>query len=119
MSKPKMVTEAEAVRRERAAYLAGLEQHACTQEGHDRLKRDVSLHYPLPRITRPRVVRDTSTDGCPIEWRVTNGNIECRQAAGTWYEVAERGGAKMWITPQRVAFLADLLANPTETVEDA
>jgi len=72
--------------------------------------------YPLPRVTRPRVVRD---DGWPIvDWQSDGLNLYWRYDGGLWVRypqgVIERGP---WPTKERVALWADLIANPTETVE--
>ena len=63
--------------------------------------------YPLPRVTRPRVV----TLGCGHEYRICDGRLEWR--------THENGS---WMTLHNIAHMMDelrhLLAHPTEEVDD-
>jgi hypothetical protein len=77
--------------------------------------------YPLPKLTRPRVVAEDSGDW---EYRVAGGVVECRwlrnRTPGASYfgEVNPAGdGIRLDVTADRVALWADLLANPTEEVD--
>jgi hypothetical protein len=71
--------------------------------------------YPLPKVTRPRVVRDRFGE----KWRVAPESGE------THLEWQDRNNDTRWekklgnlvVTFDRVALWADLLANPTEEVE--
>lgn len=65
--------------------------------------------YPAPQ--RPRVVGDP-VDG-DLVWRVHNGVLQYG------YGAAWNGLESFTVTPERVQLWADLLANPTEVVEDA
>ena len=120
------VTEREAVLRERKAFERGYrtwryDGPGCAprigaialRDGEaELLASAVEAEYPLPKITRPRVVLD------PIDpnyaWRFVNGALQCeRGGSGVW------GNTMTWaLHPERVRVLADLVANPTETVED-
>lgn len=108
-----MPSEKECVLRERAAC-----EHGMIVVFHGR-NRDlggawlgtrpyVEAKYPLPTVTRPRVVKDEF--GTP--WRVgADGDLR-HQSAGCW------GSAPVRVTMNRVTLWADLLANPTEEVGD-
>lgn len=114
----KKVSEAEAVRRERAAFRAGYNAvvrgdelstraHLETPGERDVLGREVPKLYPLPTVTRPRVVEDA----CGNAYRVVNGELQHRgkgMDAGNWAFVHYVAG--------NAAALAELLANPTEQV---
>jgi hypothetical protein len=108
------VTEREAVLRERDAV------QRTVVALWDRIKRGDALHnwegseslakrlYPLPLVTRPRVVADPVL-GVQFRWCVRAGMLARYDADRTPYVEP---------TPERVALWADLLANPTEQVED-
>jgi hypothetical protein len=66
--------------------------------------------YPLPKVTRPRVVRDNT-----LEWKYENGHFAYRYGgASDWHSTQY---SEVPINRRRVEVLADLLANPTEEVE--
>ncbi len=67
--------------------------------------------YPMPHVSRPRVV----TDASKREWRVVDGKLEYRGEDHRPWSNAE--GCSFFITSERVRILADLLANPTELVD--
>lgn len=108
-----MVTERDAVLRERKAWDECAYRLSLVGTGSaesEQLKNDL---YPLPKVTRPRVVNDPSDS--TVEWRFeNNAGLVWRAVPGfpmwngvsTWYPKPER--VKMW---------ADLLANPTEEVD--
>jgi hypothetical protein len=112
MSGPKMVTEREAVARERAAFVEGVIY--CTAQS-DTLNYEPYAQrerlYPLPKVSRPRVVRDPH--GAAHFWTVRDGRIRpsVHWSANDLQTIEA-------ITPERVALWADLLANPNEIVED-
>jgi len=115
MSAPKMVSEREAVLRERAAYDAGVADVFRTARAlggieHVDARKWADQIFPLPTIERPRVVPDPH--GMNVVWSVKNGRISPRGSSAWGQRTVEH------ITPERVALWADLLANPTETVED-
>ena len=71
--------------------------------------------YPLPKVTRPRVVNDPQELG--LEYTVRNGILAHRQNGmkiGFWDAVA---GSQIQPTAERCRVWADLLANPTEELE--
>lgn len=79
--------------------------------------------YPLPKVTRPRVVRDPEHGGggSYYEWSVQHDRVHFRwsfAALDDWKE-ATGGIANMLLTPtpERIAVWAYLLANPTEECE--
>ena len=68
----------------------------------------VAREYPLPKKRVPRVL--TLQDGWA--YRVTDGVIEYRSSiSGTWC-------AEVTLNAAAVTRLADLLANPTEEIDD-
>lgn len=78
-------------------------------------------YYPLPKITRPRVVSDPEP-GYDQKWRVKDGVLEFNGHTG-WREAhgcsaSGSYGTCLFPTPARIMLWADLLANPTETVDD-
>lgn len=69
--------------------------------------------FPLPKIERPRVVKDKSD----YSWRIVEGDIEwCRNFV--WNSLARPGCEGMYITAERAILLADLIARPCELVDD-
>lgn len=91
---------------------------ACTPKATN-IQADAVRRYPLPLVTRPRVVSDIANVDWCREFRCVAGRIEQREVRGdnrslTWAPIA--GGWE--ITPRTVRFFADLLANPTEQVPD-
>lgn len=135
----KTVTEREAVMRERAAFERGY----CTcpftfskgdavadMEVHDARERSclsavIAREYPLPKVTRFRVVPDPLSP-C-VDWRVIGvcgePTLMCRtndeEGRSIWkvYPI-DNGGVHHMPTTERVKLWADLLANPTEMVDD-
>jgi len=117
MSAP--LTEAEAVRRERAAFLAGGEEayrQVMAREAAPALRNQwrclAHATYPLPTVERPRVL--TLDNGA--QFRVQDGLIEHRSKRDGWVqsdmELCE-------FTADDFRQFADLMENPTETVEVA
>jgi hypothetical protein len=75
------------------------------------------IEFPLPKVERPRVVRDVehmNANFNPSEWRFVNGELERRDLRFDEWASSENAV----LTVQRIKLLADLLANPTELVED-
>lgn len=99
-------TERDMILAKREAYAAGAKAWgAASKNGVLRAARE----YPFPKITRPRVVRDKF--GVGMLWRVMSGELQSSFRGNEWcVEPA-------YVTPERVALWADLLANPTEEVE--
>ena len=80
--------------------------------------------FPFPKISRPRVVEDLESEH-GTDWRCVKGELEFQRAHGDWHPMLGRindgpafYGTIFKPTPKRVALWADLLANPTEEVED-
>lgn len=122
-----MPTEREAVERERAAWMEGFELAAHTQyvsggpPWHD-LKQRAADRYKLPKVTRPRVVRDPDMwmDDKQLHWRVLGGDI-----CGSYVHPSDSPHrTRVWRNveahpaPARVALWAELIERPTEEVEE-
>jgi hypothetical protein len=76
---------------------------------------EAAMTYPLPKVTRPRVVMDGDGAGwrfIPISEGVENGRFERSDTRDLWRPVSQ---VPAW--PDIIAILADLLANPTEEVD--
>lgn len=126
-----MVSAREAVERERRAFVDGGKWRYILAVGHSgpscivppiddpRYDAEAAKRYPLPTVTRPRVVDDNPAHPCGEQWCVIDGTLRYRYAPGRdwmrWSEFRNHSAAAP--TPGRVALWADLLANPTETVE--
>ena len=121
----KLVTEREAVERERKAFVAGVSRAGMLYEPSPEYWHGEAARRYLPKVRKPR----TYTEG-EFTFRVMDGKI-VHQASGdrAWYaafelqtvEGAESGGCTIGgyipATPTLLAALADLLANPTEEVD--
>lgn len=122
MSDEPMVTEREAVKRERRAVVMAIEE-AWPQLKNNQLSsgwegtRALSMRlFPLPKITKPREVTDKSDD---ISWRIVDGWFEFRANTYTReWRPARRFDTPYVLTVERVTFLATLVADPTEEVPD-
>lgn len=112
MSERPTVTERQAVERERAAWVEGF---LCGADNHSATVRSIALgaavrHYPLPKITRPRVVADEFG----VQWKVVDGEV-------VLHANGDDGGIDVNdynTTTKRILLWADLLNNPTEEVEE-
>lgn len=105
---PKKYTEREYVLAQRDAFMAGLAD-PIQYWGKDALQ-EARKRYPLPRVTRPRVVKDATG----WEWMLADGSqLRYRASFASDWSDSLNLGAK-----GRIAALRDLLANPTETVEE-
>ena len=114
------MTEREAVLREREAYIAAIEDaHAIYPEAYEhaiqRAKDNAARLYPLPNAERPRVVLDDGSTGFAREWRVVDGHIESRRPDSAWHTLENH---PCDLSVNRARIVMDLLANPTEVVED-
>lgn len=112
-------TEREVVLREREAFVKGWkdfqsERVACAEED---CYQAAARHFPLPTVTRPRVVRDSYN--ADREWKFVDGKLLTRTHWEPKWRDANTGPDRMpgW-TPERVKLLAELIANPNETVPD-
>ena len=83
-------------------------------------KRTAEERYPLPRITRPRVVQDSTG----VYWRVVVAHDDARIeyaelfAPGRFTDVTCFRPGMPGVSPERVALWADLLARPAEEIDD-
>lgn len=137
------MTERDVIQRERAAFAEGVHwTHAYAHQAwmfktdNAAYRRDERLalpllqleavgveaarRYPLPKVTRPRVVKDT--DG--TRWRISEGRLQFMRGGGDWLCMlgesrsgSDRYGMGLVPTPERIRLWADLLANPNEEVE--
>jgi hypothetical protein len=95
--------------RERNAFVAGVYHgRAC---GIANLHTYADSTFPLPKIIRPRIVKDPNIIG---EWRCVDGELQVRYGPMQPWSAVDYAG----VTTARVRLWADLLANPTETVDD-
>jgi hypothetical protein len=108
----KTVTEREAVLRERKAFYCGAAHQHDTDAGGNQVWEEGRRRYPLPKVTRPRVVRDREG----WKWQCIDGRIQWSGPRG--WRFADVMTYAVRVTPERVVLWADLLANPTEDVED-
>jgi hypothetical protein len=120
------VTEKQTAQRERAAFYAGaLYAHSlwvatvATPSGKPVLLSEGAVHkhaselYPLPKIRRPRVVRAGNS-----LFRVVDGALEMQTAVGACCPHDVGWSRIDAVAVKHVPVVADLLANPTEFVED-
>lgn len=79
-------------------------------------RNDANRAYPLLRITRPR----KRADGEGVDWCVINNVPHFRYSGspGSFSPLREVKGDRMYLSVERVLILADLLATPTELVEE-
>lgn len=124
MSAEKKYTEREMVLAKREAWSRAMRDFGfggIRPLGWRGIDAEAKRAYPLPAITRPRIVR-AQEDGvlAALEYRVIDGEIEWRRAVSEfelpeeWHSVQQR---PLHLTAFRVRLAADLLANPNETVE--
>lgn len=113
-------TEKDVVLREREAFVAG---YACAHGAWlvdvRPAKSEAESRYPLPKVTRARVVRDPHDS--TIEYRLTDGGYQYREKCGKWTNmdaIGETWSKDNCPTPERATLWADLIANPTEEVEE-
>lgn len=112
MSDEKQYTERDLILAKREAYVAG---HSCATAPHcdvitrDTASREAAYRYPLPKVTRARVVKDSVGD----KWSVVDGCFVCHDG-----ETGENIFISSWCSPEFIRALADLLANPTEEVQE-
>lgn len=112
----KKYNEKDAVLRERAAFVRGSVLHRNAGCPRGEIESVAKGYYPLPKITRLRVAKVTLTAGIAFRFRWRNGRLE-------WANIGtEDWSGYGWIGECDAEILipvaADLLANPTETVEE-
>lgn len=108
-----MPTEREAVERERKAWDEAAYRLSCCGAGSQESNRLRDNLYPLPKTTRPRVVRDPHAS--VLHWRFREEKLEWCDGLDEdlWWNEPRAA-----VTPARVALWADLIARPTEDVEE-
>jgi hypothetical protein len=113
------VTEREARLRERAAFLAGAKKALeVAQYGGfpwDGAEVTAEGRYPLPKVTRPRVITENSGISYSVILYGARSVIQFRYPkSDLWMSTIPES---FTIDAVRAAIWADLLANPTEEVE--
>ena len=99
----------------RLAYENGLVRGTAGEfVGRLGLRRAVELAYPLPAVTRPRVVAVEDQPG--VELRSVDGAVEYRKCRTEWWQINVAHGPQL--TTGVLAALRSLDAEPTETVTD-
>lgn len=108
-----MPSERECIERERAAAAWAMREFGLfsVREVASIRERTVRERFPLPKVTRPRVVKDSAG----YEWRCNDNHLEWRLTRD-WHRPVD--GASWRLSPDNVRLWADLLANPTEEVDD-
>ena len=111
MSDEKTYTEREMAHERQAVARTVLLAH--TTMGYEKCDAIARQSFPLPKVTRPRVVQD------PLyhwkKWRVIDGELQRNGSEDDSDEWVSTPLSDM--TAARVRVLADLLANPTEEVD--
>lgn len=121
MSDEKQYTETDLVKAKRQAFRDGA-VHAARTHGCGR-PECADERYPLPKITRPRVVKYKAHF-----FRVVDGRIQwskpwwkrasAPESLETWHDVEGTHPSLVTVpSAELILILADLLANPTEEVE--
>lgn len=111
------MTERDKVLLQRMAFRAGAEyEFFSTQRGEggtEDVRCESLRRYPMPKTLRPRVVE---YNGGQYRYNLQDGPgfIECRVGDEPWKRVTYWGAMSDGI----FAVLADLVANPTEEVDD-
>ena len=106
-----MITEKEAVMRERAAAHWGWAIYSPPRD-NSCFATACEKRFPMPRVTRPRVVTDR--DG--YTFRVEGGEVQYRGTGASWYQVGLNNSIS--VNQERIRLWADLLNSPLETVEE-
>jgi hypothetical protein len=105
----------------REAYVQGIARGYGSYIPFDKAKGIAAERYPLPQITRPRVVKDPDKEFSQL-WRCVDGVIEHDGAMSSWRSAFGKGplhpSLLVWPTVERIKLWADLLARPTEEVSE-
>ena len=107
MSDEKKYTERDLILAKREGYMRHCEKF-CARINKEDANVSAVVEYPLPKVTRPRVVR--RADGC--ELRLSGTELQYRRPGNEWYTYNG-----MYIDENNRSALLDLLANPTEEVD--
>ena len=78
------------------------------------LRKSAANRYPLPVVTRPRVVAVEDQPG--VELRIVDGAVEYRKYRTEWWQINVAHGPQL--TTGVLAALRSLDAEPTETVPE-
>lgn len=116
----KKYTERDLVLAKREGYVACRREHGYL-DAVGVYQREAARKYTLPKVTRPRVVNSKDT---PMKYRIRDGVIE-RAFKGTdnWHR-STWNDSPLFVTDLHagdvcdLAAIVDVLANPTEEVED-
>lgn len=114
------ISEKDAVLREQAAYLYGLKRGMLQKCENDNpycaaCKYEAESIYPLPKVTRPRVV--TWKDGA--KFKVEFGALLCKPSPdhGWFSDTFTRYEYEFMEHPELLRKLAGLIDSPTEEVD--
>lgn len=118
MSDEKKYTERDLILAKREGYVRHCNE-ACGQWSEHAMQKFAESAYPLPKVTRARVVKDPM-DGSG--WAVKDGMLQWTyDATARMCIIAVFDEPAFWSkyrpTPARIRLWADLLANPTEEVD--
>lgn len=90
----------------REAFVYGARAHGA---GMDWAKQQAAMHYPAPKVERPRVVTLYCGTFDEQEYRLFNGRLQWRKRHQVWqYDELDRDS---------ISALLDLFDHPTELVE--
>lgn len=110
------ISEKDAILREREAFKQGVITWQRTTEmdpSWPGITAAANRAYPLPKVTRPRVV----TDRYGVSWKIDDGELR-NLCDGEWTgSVRTLDGGILAPTLDRVKLWADLLERPDEEVE--
>jgi hypothetical protein len=119
MSNEKKYTERDKVLFQREAWTKAL--HLNTAHTWDWCAKSAAGQFPLPMVTRPRVVDSRDT---PLKYRISDGVIErAFKGHDNWHR-STWNDRPIFAKDLRdgdvceLAAIVDVLANPTEEVED-
>ncbi len=140
MSDEKVLTERDAVLRERAAFRVGVDYGASNVDSRGLVHGEAHAggcrwctaeekrRYPLPKLKRPRVVADPKSDQCEWSTELWHNGIRIIvyrlkwETPTVWRKVLNHSGTEndsgYVIEAERVKLWADLLATPSELVDD-
>lgn len=114
MSDEKTYTERDIVLAKREGWV----RHCvATCGGKEEAEKYAAREYPLPRVTRPRVVRRV-LDQFEYEFRLVNDTLEFNTPGLPCWEEYCRSAHDPGEWPALLSILDDLRANPTEEVEE-
>jgi len=107
MSDEKRYTERDLIRARREGYAKHCEETATCQWSREAREQFAAAAYPLPKVTRPRVVA-----GLRAQYKVVDGVVHGRSNASFDWRVSAS------IHVDDVVRVANLLANPTEEITE-